>query len=59
MIKKITALMALFMTSVAPAFASEADLVVPWNFRYRTLFRVMEIFGSQKTRSSLCNGSSR
>ncbi len=29
MIKKITALMALFMTSVAPAFASEADLVVP------------------------------
>ena len=29
MIKKITALMALFITSIAPAFASEADLVVP------------------------------
>ena len=29
MIKKFTALMALFITSIAPAFASEADLVVP------------------------------
>ena len=29
MIKKLTALMALLMTSVAPVFASEADLVVP------------------------------
>ena len=29
MIKKFMALMTLLMTSVAPAFASEADLVVP------------------------------
>lgn len=29
MIKKFMALMTLFITSVAPAFASEADLVVP------------------------------